>query len=183
MAGVPEPHTGWTFITSHARVLAAIADDPNVRIRDIAAHWAHQAGRDLGMTSTSRDEPWLRVSAIAIDTAEPAQLVATATEDLVAELRRVGAAVVRWDQVEVLHEDEIERRRQQPPVPPMVTAAELATLAGLSSVQRIYQLESERRNGKREDFPAPVVDGYWLRSTAEHWAATRRRKPGPAPRA
>lgn len=38
MVGVPEPHIGWTFITSHARVLAAIADDPNVRIRDIAAH-------------------------------------------------------------------------------------------------------------------------------------------------
>jgi DNA-binding IclR family transcriptional regulator len=38
MVGVPESHTGWTFITSHARVLAAIADNPNVRIRDIAAH-------------------------------------------------------------------------------------------------------------------------------------------------
>lgn len=38
MAGVPASHNGWTFITSHARVLAAIADNPNVRIRDIAAH-------------------------------------------------------------------------------------------------------------------------------------------------
>ncbi len=38
MVGVPEPHTGWTFITNHARVLAAIADNPNVRIREIAAH-------------------------------------------------------------------------------------------------------------------------------------------------
>ncbi|MBP2061549.1 helix-turn-helix transcriptional regulator [Streptomyces iranensis] len=38
MGGVPESHTGWTFLTNHARVLAAIADDPNVRIRDIAAH-------------------------------------------------------------------------------------------------------------------------------------------------
>ncbi|MFI2644476.1 helix-turn-helix transcriptional regulator [Streptomyces sp. NPDC018610] len=37
MLGVPEPHTGWTFITNHARVLAAIADNPNVRIREIAA--------------------------------------------------------------------------------------------------------------------------------------------------
>ncbi|GHK04188.1 helix-turn-helix transcriptional regulator [Streptomyces sp. NPDC003753] len=37
MVGVPEPHTGWTFITNHARVLAAIADNSNVRIRDIAA--------------------------------------------------------------------------------------------------------------------------------------------------
>jgi predicted ArsR family transcriptional regulator len=38
MVGVPESHTGWTFITNHARVLAAIADNPNIRIRDIAAH-------------------------------------------------------------------------------------------------------------------------------------------------
>ncbi|PZH19763.1 ArsR family transcriptional regulator [Streptomyces sp. NTH33] len=38
MGGVPEPHTGWTFLTNHARVLAAIADNHNARIRDIAAH-------------------------------------------------------------------------------------------------------------------------------------------------
>ena len=31
-----EPHTRWTFFTSHARVLAAIADNRNARIRDIA---------------------------------------------------------------------------------------------------------------------------------------------------
>ncbi|MFF3515287.1 helix-turn-helix transcriptional regulator [Streptomyces sp. NPDC002573] len=37
MAGVPEPHIGWTFLTNHARVLAAIADDRTTRIRDIAA--------------------------------------------------------------------------------------------------------------------------------------------------
>ncbi|GGS06732.1 transcriptional regulator [Streptomyces humidus] len=38
MDGVPESHNGWTFLTNHARVLAAIADDNSVRIRDIAAH-------------------------------------------------------------------------------------------------------------------------------------------------
>ncbi|MET8453913.1 helix-turn-helix domain-containing protein [Streptomyces sp. NPDC005209] len=32
-----EPQTGWTFLTSHARVLASIADNRNARIRDIAA--------------------------------------------------------------------------------------------------------------------------------------------------
>ncbi|MEV0322695.1 helix-turn-helix transcriptional regulator [Streptomyces sp. NPDC050658] len=37
MGGVPESHSGWTFLTNHARVLAAIADDPTTRIRDIAA--------------------------------------------------------------------------------------------------------------------------------------------------
>jgi predicted ArsR family transcriptional regulator len=35
--GVPEPHSGWTFLTNHARVLASIADNRNARIRDIAA--------------------------------------------------------------------------------------------------------------------------------------------------
>ncbi|MFE3186052.1 helix-turn-helix transcriptional regulator [Streptomyces violascens] len=38
MGGVPEPHTGWTFLTNHARVLAAIPEDDTARIRDIAAH-------------------------------------------------------------------------------------------------------------------------------------------------
>jgi predicted ArsR family transcriptional regulator len=38
MVEVPGSHTGWTFVTNHARVLAAIADNPNIRIRDIAAH-------------------------------------------------------------------------------------------------------------------------------------------------
>ncbi|MEU3523128.1 helix-turn-helix domain-containing protein [Streptomyces sp. NPDC038707] len=38
MDGVPETHTGWTFLTNHARVLAAIADNQNARIRDIAAY-------------------------------------------------------------------------------------------------------------------------------------------------
>ncbi|MEU6255681.1 helix-turn-helix domain-containing protein [Streptomyces sp. NPDC047043] len=38
MGGAPESHTGWTFITNHARVLAAIADNQNARVRDIAAH-------------------------------------------------------------------------------------------------------------------------------------------------
>jgi hypothetical protein len=63
-----------------------------------------------------------------------------------------------------------------------VNAAELAELAGLSSVQRIYQLEAERKAGKRSDFPAPALEGYWLRSVGEHWAKTRKRTPGPAPR-
>ncbi|GGX84143.1 helix-turn-helix transcriptional regulator [Streptomyces minutiscleroticus] len=38
MDGAPEHHSGWTFITNHARVLAAIADNSHARIRDIAAH-------------------------------------------------------------------------------------------------------------------------------------------------
>ncbi|MFG2373074.1 helix-turn-helix transcriptional regulator [Streptomyces sp. NPDC048504] len=37
MGEVSETHAGWTFLTSHARVLAAIAEDHRIRIRDIAA--------------------------------------------------------------------------------------------------------------------------------------------------
>ncbi|MEU9731782.1 winged helix-turn-helix domain-containing protein [Streptomyces sp. NPDC048002] len=37
MDGVAEPYAGWTFLTNHARVLAAVAEDDTTRIRDIAA--------------------------------------------------------------------------------------------------------------------------------------------------
>jgi DNA-binding Lrp family transcriptional regulator len=37
MGEASETHAGWTFLTSHARVLAAIAEDHRTRIRDIAA--------------------------------------------------------------------------------------------------------------------------------------------------
>jgi DNA-binding IclR family transcriptional regulator len=38
MAEVPQQRTGWTFLTNHARVLGAIAQDPGIRVRDIAEH-------------------------------------------------------------------------------------------------------------------------------------------------
>ncbi|MER5918279.1 winged helix-turn-helix transcriptional regulator [Streptomyces sp. NPDC001982] len=38
MDGLPGQRTTWTFLTNHARILAAIADDPKMRIRDLAAH-------------------------------------------------------------------------------------------------------------------------------------------------
>ncbi|MFI7388516.1 helix-turn-helix transcriptional regulator [Streptomyces sp. NPDC049813] len=38
MQAQTESHTGWTFLTNHARVLAAIADDRHVRVRDLAVH-------------------------------------------------------------------------------------------------------------------------------------------------
>ena len=36
VAGPTTAVRGWTFLTNHARVLLAIARDPNVRLRDIA---------------------------------------------------------------------------------------------------------------------------------------------------
>jgi hypothetical protein len=66
-----------------------------------------------------------------------------------------------------------------------VSAAEFAELCGVT-VQRIYELETHRRqaaaDGARHPFPTPVVKGVWLKSAAERYAATRKRKPGPAPR-
>jgi predicted ArsR family transcriptional regulator len=32
-----EPTSGWTFLTNHAHVLLCIAEDPEVRLRDVAA--------------------------------------------------------------------------------------------------------------------------------------------------
>jgi predicted ArsR family transcriptional regulator len=37
MDEVPQPYRGWTFLTNHARVLAAVTGDDTTRIRDIAA--------------------------------------------------------------------------------------------------------------------------------------------------
>lgn len=33
----PVPSAGWTFLTNHAHVLFCIAQDPEVRLRDVAA--------------------------------------------------------------------------------------------------------------------------------------------------
>lgn len=37
MSDDSSPRTHWTFLTNHARVLAAVARDPGVRLRDVAA--------------------------------------------------------------------------------------------------------------------------------------------------
>ena len=38
-AGDPQPDSrDWTFLTNHARVLLCIAQDPEVRLRDVAAN-------------------------------------------------------------------------------------------------------------------------------------------------
>ncbi|MEU8779813.1 winged helix-turn-helix domain-containing protein [Streptomyces sp. NPDC048606] len=36
MGDEPVPRAPWTFLTSHARVLLALAKDPDVRLRDVA---------------------------------------------------------------------------------------------------------------------------------------------------
>jgi hypothetical protein len=132
------------------------------------------------MTSTSLDEPWLRVS--GLDRSNPHAMhdgPAVAKANLVTALAGVGASVDQWQAVEIMAVEEVERRgRHRRAVPPMVSARKLAELAGIT-VQRIYQLDTERRSGKRDDFPAPAVDGYWLRAAADRWVRERRTRPGP----
>ncbi|GIH76980.1 helix-turn-helix transcriptional regulator [Planobispora longispora] len=36
-SGANRPHTRWTFLTNHARVLLMVARDPRARLRDVAA--------------------------------------------------------------------------------------------------------------------------------------------------
>lgn len=170
--------------TPYAVTLAVTTDVhlTDEQSRDVAARWAADTGLELGMTSTSLDEPWLRVSGIAHrDPLTFVEGTRPAPAALVAVLATAGARVAQWHSIEVLSAREIERRSRNIGIPPLVNARELAELAGIRT-QRVYQLESERATGKRTDFPTPVVEGYWLRSAAEHWARNRKTKPGPEPK-
>ena len=149
-----------------------------------ARDWAESAGFTLGMTSTSRDTPWLRVQGMATTASERpdvAQIVQSATGNLAQVVRERGATVTAWHAVEVLDADEVRRRAERPTIPPVYSTSEFAHAADLSR-QRIHQYESDRKAGKRHDFPAAVLDGYWLQAEADHWIRTRKTKPGPAPR-
>lgn len=152
----------------------------------VAGEWAAATGLDLSMTSTSRDEPWLRVSGIHIakDNGKPLETVLVgAVAELVIALGARGASVTSWDIIEAISGAELERRSRRPAIPPMVSAAELAEMAGVTP-QAIYGYESARKTGKPrgEGFPAPALDGFWLKSTAEHWVRTRKTTRGPARR-
>ena len=56
-----QPSRGWTFITNHAQVLLAVAQQPDVRVREIAAaaditeRYAYQMLRDLQDAVMSSD--------------------------------------------------------------------------------------------------------------------------------
>lgn len=167
----------------------------DVRLDDAQLHDAItftcvNADLEPAMISTDRDQPWVRISSItkpappevrpgSANTAKDViDNVVAALED---GLRDRGATIVSWDTIEVVALDEVERRGRNQQIPPMVTPAELAEMAGVT-VQRIYQYESDRRAGRGPgSFPAPAIDGYWLKSVAEHWVRHRKTKPGPAP--
>jgi len=171
----------------------AVTFTTDVRLGDDQIHDAVQracwdAGLELAMTSTGRDDPWLRIAARTqpVPDGTPdrsvndaADVVSNMVAALGDALRDRGATITEWVAIEVVSEHEQMRRGRHRAIPPMVNAAELAELAGVT-VQRIYQYESDRKAG-RGTFPAPALDGYWLRAVAEHWAKYRKTKPGPAP--
>ncbi|WP_435583366.1 hypothetical protein [Amycolatopsis thermoflava] len=131
---------------------------------------AHEADVSITMTSTTPD---------------PIDALAEARRAFVEQLAASGYSVTAWDAAEVLSYAEVERRLSTAATPPMVSAGEFAELCGVT-VKWIYKLEKERQaaaaDGQAHPFPTPVVPGYWLKSAAEHFARSRKRKPGPAPR-
>lgn len=150
----------------------------------IARTWATRTGFTLAMTSHYADEPALGVVGAVLD-GDPAAAIETGMATLVDTLAEAGFTLSAWDAVELLSPAASQRRLEAGAIPPMVSTAELAEMCGVSTA-RIYELETERRKaadaGERHAFPKPVVQGWWLKTAAEHYASTRRRKPGPAPR-
>lgn len=173
-------------MTTHTLTLRARLDRVQTEEQALAAArtWADRAGAVLGMTSHHRDEPVLGVVGMLRDGAEPLEAIAAATSELVAVLAEHGFNVAGWEVVELLDAATARQRLEAAAIPPMVSAQELADMCGVR-VQRIYQLESERQAaaeaGEQHALPRPVVPGYWLKSAAEHYAATRKRTPGPRP--
>ncbi|MFD2354363.1 helix-turn-helix transcriptional regulator [Nonomuraea ferruginea] len=59
MSGVVDRRSGWTFLTNHARVLIAVAADPEVRLRDIAAKIGITERAAQGIVSDLEDAGYL----------------------------------------------------------------------------------------------------------------------------
>ncbi|MEV1295793.1 hypothetical protein [Pseudonocardia sp. NPDC049635] len=168
----------------HTITLTVALDRPisDEQASDIATRWASTLAAELVMTSIARDEPWLRVSASASpDAVDVPSIASTAAAALIEEVTHAGHQVTDWHAIEVLTDDEQRRRAATRGIPPLTDAQAFADLLGVKR-QRIYQLLTERRGGKRDDFPLPVIEGYWLTSEAEHFARTRRTQPGPPAR-
>ncbi|MFC4117665.1 MarR family transcriptional regulator [Nonomuraea zeae] len=64
MDHVTEQRSGWTFLTNHARVLLAIAADPMVRVRDIAANIGITERAAQGIVRDLEEAGYLRRSRV-----------------------------------------------------------------------------------------------------------------------
>jgi hypothetical protein len=113
-----------------------------------------------------------------------AALHATA-ERLTTTLAENGYTVQGWRALECLTPEETERRLSAASFPELINSEGFAAIMGVTR-QRVHDLETERRaaaeRGDPHPFPAPVVTGWWVKAGAERYAATRKRKPGPAPK-
>lgn len=163
---------------------SALPDDDV--LRDIAATWAHRGHLDLAGTTTDRDHASLRVAAVTGDLGDPYAARGLA-EELEAALLDAcldrGVDITAWMQSEVITVDCHDQRARNAGMPDLVDAQAFADLLGVKR-QRVYQLLAETRAGKRDDaFPLPVLDGYWLATTARTYRDTRRTTSGPAPAA
>lgn len=161
------------MITTRARVGRPVPGGAAQRIGTAAA-----AARQLVVVATRDGSIGVTVASSALDPLEELRAV---TERLAAALAADGFVVEGWEVGEYLSEAEADRRLSEASIPPMVPVEQFARMCGVS-VQRIYELETERRaaaaEGREHALPAPVVPGWWLRSAAEHYAANRRRRPG-----
>lgn len=174
-------------MTGHSITLRVTLDRPPTEEEAYSAalKWADPTW--LTYVHSASGEAWLSVTAaVAASAASAEHGVVNLMESACHELRHVlaqhGLKITGWDLVSAQSAAETDRRLLGVRVPPMVSAVELADLCGVTPA-RIYELEGERRKaaerGERHALPAPVVPGYWLRTVAEHYAATRKRKPGP----
>lgn len=172
---------------SHVITIAVRLDRPmhDDAALPLARAWAADSDLVGGMCSHGPDGTYsvsgMTPAPEAADPVLPGRL-ARAASLLAAVLAGHGYRILGWDSVELLSEDAVNKRLRAAAMPDVVNADQFAELLDVTR-QRVYQLEADRKAGRREDFPRPVLDGYWLRSMAERYAATRRTAPGPAPKA
>lgn len=99
---------------------------------------------------------------------------------VVAEVARMLPGRAEVAALEVLSDQEAERRVAEPPVPPLVALADIARLGGVTR-QRAGQWAAAA------GFPPEVArteagGGLWSRAAVEAWLATRNSRPGRRPR-
>lgn len=169
-------------MTTHSVALSATLDRP------VPQHEAMPIGRRIAgehlITVAIHDNRFSIVTDSAAT--DPIDGLTSARDAFVEVLAAAGFTVVAWDAIEALSDAEVDRRIEAASIPPMVNVKEFAALCGFTSHQRIYELDTERRKaaeaGQTHPFPTPVVPGWWIKAAAERYAATRKTKPGPAPR-
>lgn len=155
--------------------------------RPVPQHTAFTLGQRIGgdgLLSVAVHEDRFGLTATA-ESADPIEALTAARDKFIEVLADVGFTVTGWEAAEAYSHDEVERRIDAASLPPLVDAKEFAELCGVRK-QWIYDLEHQRaaaaERGDTHPFPTPIVPGWWIKAAAERFAATRKRKPGPAPR-